>query len=136
MDQVKFVKEALKNFTWSTLEYLDSYVIYKYIFFLKLQIPPQLAKNTLVFDFLNRENIETYFHRYESILRQLQCSQEKILKILKENDVAALRKFLEDDKVSMNEKLSKAYPITPLNYAASMVGVLLSAVLKHTPERR
>ena len=50
--------------------------------------------------------------------------------------MAALRKFLEDDKVSMNEKLSKAYPITPLNYAASMVGVLLSAVLKHTPERR
>ena len=90
----------------------------------------------LVFDFLNRENIETYFHRYESILRQLQCSQEKILKILKENDVAALRKFLEDDKVSMNEKLSKSYPITPLNYAASMVGVLLSAVLKHTQERR
>ena len=36
MDQAKFVKEALKNFTWSTLEYLDSYVIYKYIFFLKL----------------------------------------------------------------------------------------------------
>ena len=90
----------------------------------------------LVFDFLNRENIETYFHRYESILRQLQCSQEKILKILKENDVVALRKFLEDDKVSMNEKLSKAYPITPLNYAASMVGVLLSAVLKHAQERR
>ena len=33
VDQVKFVKEALKNFTWSTFEYLDSYVIYKYIFF-------------------------------------------------------------------------------------------------------
>ena len=36
MDQVKFVKEALKIFTWSTLEYLDSYVIYKYIFFFKI----------------------------------------------------------------------------------------------------
>ena len=89
----------------------------------------------LVFDFLNRENIETHFYRYGSILRQLQCSQEKFLKILKENDVAALRKFLEDDKVNMNDKLSKAYPITPLNYAASMVGVLLSVFLKHAPER-
>lgn len=81
----------------------------------------------------------------ERVRRQLQSNQQKLLHVLETEDVDALQELLSHNPgdggqggiksedggvgnklcgVQLNEKLSSIYPITALDYAASMVSFL------------
>lgn len=65
-------------------------------------------------------SIQYRLSRLKKVLKVFQTNQQKLLKLLEDEDIDGLEELLLNEKVQINEPLSRIYPITALDYAASM----------------
>ena len=69
--------------------------------------------------------IQHRIQELEKVLHSLQSNQQKLLKVLENEDVEGLVELLQNEQILIDERLSNIYPITALDYAASLVSFSL-----------
>ena len=72
-------------------------------------------------DFNSDQYLRMRLERLERVIQSLRSNQQRLLKILYDEDDQGLYLFLRDNDAKLNDPLSKSIPITALNFAASMV---------------
>eukprot|EP00111_Clytia_hemisphaerica_P017121 TCONS_00050694-protein len=85
-------------------------------------IPTQflMIKEHPLLDTSSHLYIKHRIQQLEKVLHSLQSNQQKLLKVLENEDVEGLVELLHNEQILIDERLSNIYPITALDYAASL----------------
>ena len=68
--------------------------------------------------------------KLNKVLEVFQTDQQKLLKLLEDEDIEGIEELLLEEEFQIDQPLSMIYPITALDYAASMVSLFFLFLLR------